>query len=178
MYRYRRRKPILVRSRCIVVDDDGMILMQREENGIYSIPGGRLEWNETIPFCAVRELKEEAGIEVNPIRLVYVVEAIYVKRGFSRHELLFYFLCRHEGRPRSTFQGLEFLWVRPEDVRGVFWPSPLLDRIIEDHPTYPRSYFLVYIDDRLTFINRLDGYETAKILMSIGDGNKTGDDDV
>ncbi len=178
VYRYRRRRPVLVRSRCIVVDEAGRILMQREENGVYSIPGGRLEWDETIPFCAVRELREEAGIEVTPLRLVYVVEVIYVRRGFSRHEVLFYFLCRHRGEPRPSFQGLEFHWVRPEDVEGLFWPPPLLERIKEDHPEYRRSYFLVYVDDRLTFINRLEeGYGLEKVLMAMGDAEKTGNSD-
>ncbi len=171
-FRHKRRKPVLVRSRCIVVDSRGRILMQREGNGVFSIPGGRLEWGETIPFCAVRELREEAGIEVNPLRLVYVVEVIYVKKGFSRHEVLFYFLCTHKGEPRSSFQGLEFVWARPGDVRGMFWPPPLLDRIEKDHPEYKSSYFLVFVDDRLTFINRLDGYRVEKVLMNWSGGEE------
>ncbi len=175
MHKFRRRKPVLVRSRCIVVDDDGRILMQKEENGVYSIPGGRLEWDETIPFCAVRELREEAGIEVTPKKLVYVVEAIYVKRGFSRHEVLFYFLCSHTGTPRTSFQGLEFVWLRPEDVDGPFWPQPLLDRIREDHPGYENSYFLVYVDDKLKFINRISGGYVLGEAVLHGKGEVAGD---
>ncbi len=136
---------------------DNMILMQREENGVYSIPGGRLEFNETLPFCAVRELREEAGLHVEATRLVYVVEAIHVKKGVHKHELLFFFICEGNGEPRPNVRSIEFHWVDPRKVdRNMFWPPGLLDRIIEDMPDFRDFYYIVYVDDRINYINRIE----------------------
>ncbi len=151
-----KRRGVIVRSRCIITRN-GRILLQREENGIYSIPGGRLEFNETLPFCAVRELREEAGLHVEATRLVYVVEAIHVKKGIHKHELLFFFYCEGEGEPRPNIRSIEFHWIDPRDLdRDSFWPPGLLDRIIEDMPDFRNFYYIVYIDDRINYINKIE----------------------
>jgi ADP-ribose pyrophosphatase YjhB (NUDIX family) len=146
---------VIIRSRCIIVDDDGRILMQREKNGTYSIPGGRLEFDETLPFCASRELKEEAGIEAIPIRLLYIVETINTRKGYPRHEIMFYFLCDHKGAPRKEFKEIRFEWKRPEDVADGFWPPEILEKLIEDSPDFNNTYFMVIVDRELKFVNTI-----------------------
>jgi len=146
---------IIIRSRCIIVDDQGRILMQREKNGTYSIPGGRLEFDETLPFCASRELKEEAGIEAIPIRLLYIVETINTRKGYPRHELMFYFLCDYKGAPRKEFKEIKFEWKKPEDVANGFWPPEIIRKLMEDSPEFNNTYFIVLVDKELKFINTI-----------------------
>ncbi|NKY49414.1 NUDIX domain-containing protein [Nocardia vermiculata] len=49
----------------LVVDDSGRVLMQRRgDSGNWSLPGGIMEVGETLSECAVRETREETGLEI------------------------------------------------------------------------------------------------------------------
>lgn len=144
---------IIIRSRCLLARGD-RVLLQRERNGLYSVPGGRVEFLESLPYTVIREMKEEAGISVLPERLVYVVETLNERKGRPRHEILFYFKCSLlSGEPRRTFKTLVFEWVNPLEVRGMFWPPGMAERIAEDLPDFPRAYYIVHVDSELKFIN-------------------------
>ena len=55
-----------------VVKNDKVLMLQRKNahgEGTWSIPGGHLEFNETIEECAAREVKEETGLDIKNIRL-------------------------------------------------------------------------------------------------------------
>jgi ADP-ribose pyrophosphatase YjhB (NUDIX family) len=55
---------IAVAVSAFIQDDEGRILMiRRTDNDLYSIPGGQLELGETLADAAVREVREETGIE-------------------------------------------------------------------------------------------------------------------
>ncbi|MBB5854478.1 NUDIX hydrolase [Amycolatopsis umgeniensis] len=55
---------IVVAVSAFIQDDEGRILMiRRTDNDLYSIPGGQLELGETLAEAAVREVREETGIE-------------------------------------------------------------------------------------------------------------------
>lgn len=149
-----RRPPIIARSRCIIVGDKGL-LVQRDRDGIYGLPGGRLEFDETLPLCAVRELREEAGLEVFPSRLVYIVEFLGKKRGRLKHELLYFFKCSYKGVLVEKSKSLSFEWRKPEELRGAFWPMGLLQFIIEDYPEFNKVRFIVLVNDAVRYMNTL-----------------------
>ncbi|HEY9784386.1 MAG TPA: NUDIX hydrolase, partial [Candidatus Obscuribacterales bacterium] len=70
----------------IVITEDKKILLVRHRKGnrqYWVLPGGRLEYGETFQECAVRELKEETGLEVEFERFLFLSEAIAPDR--SRH---------------------------------------------------------------------------------------------
>lgn len=57
----------------VVVDDEGRILLhRRSDNDLWSIPGGAMEIGESIAETAVRETREETGLEVRPLYVVAV----------------------------------------------------------------------------------------------------------
>ncbi|MFE9812514.1 NUDIX domain-containing protein [Streptomyces sp. NPDC005548] len=55
----------------VVVDGTGRILLQRRtDNGQWALPGGKMELGESLPHCAVRETREETGLEVELVGIV------------------------------------------------------------------------------------------------------------
>lgn len=60
---------------CVVLNGDRVLLLKRAHepfNGYWVLPGGHVERNETVEGAAVREMKEELGIDVEVEKLVGV----------------------------------------------------------------------------------------------------------
>ncbi|WP_195372900.1 MULTISPECIES: NUDIX hydrolase [Parabacteroides] len=51
---------------------DNKILLVKEKNGTWSLPGGWVDVNQTIKTNTVKEVKEEAGLDVETIRIIAV----------------------------------------------------------------------------------------------------------
>ena len=68
-----RPNSLVPAASAIVADDQGRILVhRRSDNELWSIPGGRIEVGESVSEAVVREVREETGVEVEPVRIVGV----------------------------------------------------------------------------------------------------------
>jgi ADP-ribose pyrophosphatase YjhB (NUDIX family) len=97
-----RRKPgytiPTTRVSVIVVTEEQKILLVRHRKGnrlYWVLPGGRLEYGETFHECAVRELKEETGLDIEIEKFLFLSEAIAPDR--SRHIVNIYLKGRITG---------------------------------------------------------------------------------
>ncbi|MGE7469210.1 NUDIX hydrolase [Bosea sp. NPDC003192] len=54
----------------VVVRGDEIALVHRKKDGLWALPGGFLDPNETFQACALREFKEEAGIDLEALGLI------------------------------------------------------------------------------------------------------------
>ncbi|MCA1217848.1 NUDIX domain-containing protein [Streptomyces sp. 8L] len=55
----------------VVADDHGRILLQhRRDNDLWALPGGGMDLTDSLPGTAVREVKEETGLDVEITGLV------------------------------------------------------------------------------------------------------------
>ena len=92
----------------IVLDDAGRILLHtRTDNGLWSIPSGSMEPGESIAETAIREIREETGIEARVKRLLGVYSnlrhVIAYDDGEVRQQFSVCFLCPISPRsPDST----------------------------------------------------------------------------
>jgi ADP-ribose pyrophosphatase YjhB (NUDIX family) len=57
---------------CVRDDHDRVLWQRRADFGWWGLPGGILELDESLPQCVVREVREETGLQAEPIRLVGV----------------------------------------------------------------------------------------------------------
>jgi ADP-ribose pyrophosphatase YjhB (NUDIX family) len=78
----------------IVVNQFGQVLiMKRDDTRTWAIPGGALESGELPPEAAAREVEEETGQRVHPVRLV----GLYHWRSRLTDQLAFSFRCLPAG---------------------------------------------------------------------------------
>ncbi|MFI9450483.1 NUDIX hydrolase [Amycolatopsis sp. NPDC052450] len=108
---------IAVAVSAFIQDDEGRILMiRRTDNDLYSIPGGQLELGETLAQAAVREVREETGIECEVTGVIGLYSnpshVIAYDDGEVRQEFSICFRARYaDGVPRKSLESKEVAWI-------------------------------------------------------------------
>ena len=105
----------------MVVHRNRVLLIRRGGEplkGEWSIPGGLLEVGEELSQAARRELKEETGLDVEPLEIVEIFDRIFRQgRRVRYHFVIVDYVCRLKGgRLRPASDVLEACWVRREDL--------------------------------------------------------------
>ncbi|GIH10321.1 NUDIX hydrolase [Rhizocola hellebori] len=97
----------------VVLDADQRVLViQRRDTGAWQLPGGVLELDESIERGVIREVHEETGLQVQPIRLT----GVYKNMNLGVVALVF--LARPgEGDPHPTDEATQVAWWTAEQVR-------------------------------------------------------------
>ena len=121
----------------VVLRGEEVLLVRRgtpPRLGQWSLPGGRIEFGETVEAAALRELKEETGVEVELLGLIEVLDAVFTSRtsgDVTRHYVLIDFAARWlSGEPVAGDDAAEARFFRHSEVAGlVEWSETV--RIIE-----------------------------------------------
>lgn len=78
----------IVPAAAVAIEHEGQILMvQRRDSGNWTLPGGTLEIGESLSECAVRELKEETGLDVQVTGIVGTYTDPDVRIAYSDGEV-------------------------------------------------------------------------------------------
>ena len=128
-------RPILAAS--VAVFRQGRVLIARRARapllGLYSLPGGVVELGETLREAALRELKEEVGLDAEVIGFLDHVEPIAHEGGRVRsHYVIAAFVARWlAGEARIGAEVDDFAWIAPDTIGD--WPTtPELPRLIAE----------------------------------------------
>jgi len=106
----------------LIRDGDRYLLVRRAaepDAGLWTIPGGLVEVGERVKEAAVREAREETGLEVEIIDLLGVVDKI-VRDEEGRIRFHFVILDYRAGvkggKLRASSDALEARWVRRDEM--------------------------------------------------------------
>ncbi len=65
--RHLLRRPVVGIAALARTADGGIVLIRRSDSGAWALPGGTLEWGETLRVAIERELLEEAGTRLTSL---------------------------------------------------------------------------------------------------------------
>jgi 8-oxo-dGTP pyrophosphatase MutT (NUDIX family) len=142
-----RANSIAVAVSAFIQDDDGRILMiRRTDNDLYSIPGGQLELGETLAEAAVREVREETGIECEITGVIGLYSdpkhVIAYDDGEVRQEFSICFRATAiGGKPKPSNESKEVLWVHFGELHKLNIHSSIRLRIKHASENADRVYF-------------------------------------
>lgn len=105
----------------VVLDDDGRLLLtRRRDNELWAVVSGILEPGEEPGPAALREIREETGIEAELVRLtsVDVTQPITYPNGDQTQYLDVTFLARHTGGTAHVAddENLDVAWFTPDSL--------------------------------------------------------------
>lgn len=88
-------------SRAAIIRD-GRILLVQEKDGLWAMPGGWVDVNQTIASNLIKEAQEEAGLQIKPGRLVALHEYSRrnCRRPFPYHIIKAFVLCTALSEPQ------------------------------------------------------------------------------
>ena len=122
--RFYPSRPILAAS--VAVIREGRLLLAARgkppSEGLYSLPGGMVETGETLGEAALRELREEVGVEAELIGLIAPVEFIERdEQGHIKHHVV---IAAHaarwvSGEPQTGPEAKDIRWVTERDIADL-----------------------------------------------------------
>jgi ADP-ribose pyrophosphatase YjhB (NUDIX family) len=101
-----------------------VLLIRRSDNDNWAFPGGGVDLGESVAAAAVRETKEESGIDCEIAGLVGIYSdpkhvILYTSNGEARQEFSIVLTARATGgRPTRSSETSDVRWVRAVDLAG------------------------------------------------------------
>lgn len=62
-------------TQVVIVNDDGQVCLvsRKDDHNDFGLPGGKLEGDETYEEAAIRETKEETGLDISELELIFAM---------------------------------------------------------------------------------------------------------
>ncbi|MBI4778213.1 NUDIX hydrolase [Candidatus Desantisbacteria bacterium] len=128
------KNPLPTADIIIEIQDRGIVLIKRKNPPYgWAIPGGFVEYGESMEQTAVREAKEETGLDVNLIYQLHTYSA--PDRDPRHHTITTVFVAQADGEPMADDDAADV---------GIFGEDNLPCDIAFDHRRILADYFELY----------------------------------
>lgn len=129
--------------RAVILREGKILLSHETGTGWWLVPGGGLEQGETPEECCIREVEEETGVLVKPLRQFLTLYEYYEEYRYISH----YFICEITGRGQmhltenEAARGLEPAWLPLSETIELFSKhQSYADTNEEKRGSYQREY--------------------------------------
>jgi ADP-ribose pyrophosphatase YjhB (NUDIX family) len=110
-------------ARALIIKDNKVAILYSKKYNAYITPGGGVEENESLEEACMRETKEEAGLIIEPLEKIVILDCNYPNKRIIHH----YFLCKLLGYTNSINrtehekdQDLEMKWLTLEQLKKAY----------------------------------------------------------
>ncbi|MDT7919928.1 MAG: NUDIX domain-containing protein [Meiothermus sp.] len=95
-----------------------LIVKTTKWQGLWGVPGGKIEWGEPLEKALRREFREEVGLELFNIRHALLLEGVFDPEFHKPMHFLFvnYFALSSSEEVQPNEEIVEWAWVRPEEA--------------------------------------------------------------
>ncbi len=114
----------------LIFDEDGKILLTqtRKWSNLYGIPGGKIDYGETMEAAFIREAREETGLEIFDVEFVMNQDCIeHVQFYKPRHYILVNYRAKVKGKMppiKLNYESEKFLWVGLDEAMKLALNEP------------------------------------------------------
>ena len=129
----RRRNPTPTVDIIIELKGGGIVLIERANPPYgWALPGGYVDYGESLEAAAVREAKEETSLDIELLGQFHTYSD--PARDVRQHNISTVFVARSSGVPRAA-----------SDARriGIFTKNSLPDALAFDHSRILKDYFAI-----------------------------------
>ena len=132
--------------RLIVPDPSGRVLvLQRAadstDGGRWCLPGGKVDYGDTVEQAAARELEEETSLRATSLRFLFYQDSLPPAPG-RMHCINLCFECAAEGEVALNEESTAAAWIGPGDLDRYafsFRNDEALIRYWQDQPSKEKS---------------------------------------
>lgn len=150
-------KPIRKAVRCYLIKDDKVVVTKykqgNKKEGYYDIPGGKIENGEIAKQTAIREMKEETGIDIKSLKYKGIITIEYPDRKFIFDTFI---SNEYEGEPQE-FEENTSEWIKIEELLKK-------EKILSNIMILDRFFIKGLIDDNCNFRLHIKVDEQENIL--------------
>lgn len=127
------QNPIPTVDIIIEIESRGIVLIKRKNPPYgWAIPGGFVDYGESLEEAAIREAKEETNLDVELVKQFHTYSD--PRRDPRHHSISTVFIAKAKGVPQAKDDAVEI---------GIFNESNLPDEIAFDHNSILSDYFKI-----------------------------------
>jgi ADP-ribose pyrophosphatase YjhB (NUDIX family) len=124
------RNPLLTVDAIIEIDKGIILIKRKNPPAGWAIPGGFVDYGETLEEAAIREMKEETSLDINLVRQFHTYSD--PDRDPRHHTVSTIFIATARGIPKAADDAIDI---------GIFTKDTLPEDIAFDHRQILEDYF-------------------------------------
>lgn len=102
-----------------IIFNEGKVLVVKQTSGFYGFPKGHVEIGETEKETAIRETKEETGLDIKIISDKRYTQSYIVKENVHKDVVFFIANLENNNEKRQVEEIEEILWIDINEVENI-----------------------------------------------------------